>query len=86
MNAYNLVDKAAMYGLKCVQIADNFSLLHHSEKQLFDLYQYATQKKVSIETGTRGLQKSNILRYLDISQILQSPILRVVIDAFDFEP
>jgi sugar phosphate isomerase/epimerase len=81
-----LIDKAALQGVKLVQIADNMPLETLRSKQIDDLKQYAAEKNVAIEMGGRGLTPGHTLKCLEIAQKLDSPILRMVIDSVRFEP
>lgn len=86
LSAYDLVDKAGANGLKLVQIADNLPLEGKSADHLLDLKNYANSRGVSIELGSRGLTKEHTFRCLEAAEILQSPILRMVIDGPGYEP
>jgi sugar phosphate isomerase/epimerase len=82
----DLIDKAALQGVKLVQIADNMPLEVLRSDEITDLKQYASEKKVSIEMGGRGLTPGHTLKCLETAQKLDSPILRMVIDSVRFEP
>jgi len=86
MSALDLVDKAADFGLKVVQIADNLPLENLTETELERLIDHAFEKGVSIEMGGRGLTPEHTLRCLKVAEKLNSPILRMVIDGAGFEP
>jgi hypothetical protein len=86
LSAFGLVDKTFTSGLNLVQIADNLPLEKLSDNQLQDLLTYATQKKVGIEMGGRGMTPEHIFQCLKAAEILKSPILRMVIDGQNFEP
>lgn len=86
MSASDLVDSAAAFGLKLVQIADNLPLENFTEDELEKLRQYAFKKGVSIEMGARGLTPEHTLQCLNVAYKLKSPILRMVIDGIGFEP
>jgi 3-oxoisoapionate decarboxylase len=86
LTAYGLTDKAARSGLKVVQIADNLPLENWPVIQLNDLINYASGKNVRIEMGGRGLTPEHTMKCLEAAAILQSPILRMVIDSAGFEP
>lgn len=86
MNAYEFLNFAHDLGFTLVQIDDNLPLHHFSGKEIVDLKKYAYSMDVSFEVGTRGLTPDNLKRYLDIAEILDSPILRIVIDQVGFEP
>ncbi|HEY9075729.1 MAG TPA: TIM barrel protein [Anaerolineaceae bacterium] len=82
----DLLDRAAILGVKVLQVADNLPLhcLPAEEKVAFS--QKAKDLGVQLEVGTRGIQEENLERYLALALQLGSPILRVVIDAPGFRP
>jgi sugar phosphate isomerase/epimerase len=86
MKASDLVDKAASFGLGLVQIADNLPLETLSAEHLFDLFNYAKNKNISIEMGARGLTPEHTFLCLQTAIAVHSPILRMVIDGAGFEP
>jgi sugar phosphate isomerase/epimerase len=86
MDSMGLLNEAARYGIKCIQIADNLPLHILTEDQRNILKKKANDQGITIEVGTRGIQPENIEVYLDIANFFDSPILRVVIDAADFTP
>ena len=86
LNVFDLLAKADAAGVKCVQIADNLPLHVFSEPELDKLIQTAQQKNISLEVGTRGLTPENIENYLNIAKKLQSPFLRMVVDAPGYYP
>jgi 3-oxoisoapionate decarboxylase len=86
MSLFQLVDKAHQFRLKVIQIADNRPLHLFSENELIHLLDYTTEKGISIEVGTRGLSIDNVNTYIKIAKILQSDILRIVIDGPDYAP
>ncbi|NEW81146.1 MAG: sugar phosphate isomerase/epimerase [Mariniphaga sp.] len=86
MSASDLVDRAASFGLKLVQIADNLPLENFTDAELENLRQYAFNKGISIEMGGRCLTTEHTLKCLKAAEKLHSPILRMVIDGAGFEP
>lgn len=86
MTPFHLLEKATELGVSCVQIADNLPLHLLKPSELTKLEEQADSRHIGIEIGTRGLQPDNFYRYLDIASQFQSPILRIVIDAVNFEP
>lgn len=86
LSAFDLVDKACNEGLKLVQIADNMPLESWPDEQLLDLLNYASIRQVAIETGSRGLTAEHTFKCLQTAEMLNSPILRMVIDAAAYEP
>ena len=69
-----------------VQIADNLPLETMSQSELTNLRKYAAEKEVEIEMGGRGLTPEHTIKCLEAAKILDSPILRMVIDGAGYEP
>jgi 3-oxoisoapionate decarboxylase len=86
LSAYDLVDKAFKFGLGVVQIADNLPLESWSTQQLSALSVYAHERQVRIEMGGKGLAYQRTMRCLETAKILDSSILRMVIDGPGYEP
>jgi sugar phosphate isomerase/epimerase len=86
LTANGLIDKAAASDLKLVQIADNLPLEKMREDELIDLRKYGAAKGVEIEMGGRGLTTDHTIKCLESARILNSPILRMVIDGTGYEP
>jgi sugar phosphate isomerase/epimerase len=86
LTAYDLIDKAANAGLELVQIANNLPLEMLTVNELNNLHRYAGAKNISIEMGGRGLTPEHTMKCLQAAERLNSPILRMVIDALGFEP
>jgi len=81
-----LIEKASAFEINLVQIADNLPLEQMHEDELKLLAGYSTEKGIRIEMGGRGLTPGHIMECLNAAAILNSPILRMVIDATGFEP
>jgi sugar phosphate isomerase/epimerase len=86
LSANDLVDKAAASGLMLVQIADNLPLEKMNRNELTILKNYSAGKGVEIEMGGRGLIPEHTVKCLEAARSLNSPILRMVIDGFGYEP
>jgi sugar phosphate isomerase/epimerase len=86
LSAYDLVDKAFKFGLGVVQIADNLPLESWSTQQLSALSVYAHDRQVRIEMGGKGMTHEHTMRCLETAKILDSSILRMVIDGPGYEP
>ena len=86
LKAEDIIDKAHDAGMGLVQIADNLPLERWPAEQLKVLHEYAEQKNVRIEMGGRGMMPDHVLSCLMAAEILDSPILRMVIDGHNFEP
>lgn len=81
-----LIDKAVEAGLQVVQFADNIPLHLISKNELDKLAAYSQSCGIGIEVGSRGLVTEDVLNYLKIASILNSPILRIVIDRVNYAP
>lgn len=86
MSACSLISKAADMKVDCVQLADNLPLTDLDAGELAKIRSYARQHNVGIEIGGRGLTGENLSRYIDLAVFFESPILRMVIDAIDYQP
>ena len=86
LTPFQLIDKAHFHNLKVVQIADNSPLHILSDNELAHLLDYASERNIDLEVGTRGLKIENVIRYIAVASKLKSKILRIVIDEPGFEP
>lgn len=86
LSANDLIDRAAASGLSLVQIADNLPLELLKESELIDLRKYGEARGVKIEMGGRSLTPEHTMKCLKAAELLNSPILRMVIDGAGFEP
>jgi len=78
MTALQLLEKAAEYKVDLVQIAENLPLENLTRNELEDVKDFAVANGISIEAGTKGIEKAHLLKLLEIASYLQSPILRVL--------
>lgn len=86
MNLKELIDKAADLNVSVVQIGDNYPLHMRAETELSKIALYAAEKNIELEVGTRGCSLENLEKYIHISEILSSKLLRVVLDSKDDKP
>lgn len=86
LSAAGLIGKAADSGWDLVQIADNLPLEKLPDEEITALAEYARGRKVDIEMGSRGLDPEHTLRCLDVAVLLDSPLLRMVIDSPGYTP
>jgi sugar phosphate isomerase/epimerase len=86
LTTLDLIEKASEQSAKIVQFADNVPLDTFSKEKLAVLVRKAKKKSIKIETGARGLSSKRLEQYIGIAQILQSEILRFVIDENDYQP
>lgn len=76
---YDLFKKAAEYEAEIVQLCDNIPLHNYSTEELQALKLKADILGLSIEIGTRGIEAEHLKKYLEIAEIFQSPIVRVIL-------
>ncbi|CAN5143565.1 sugar phosphate isomerase/epimerase [soil metagenome] len=86
LNLGGLLQKCSDYGINCLQVADNITLETLDKNSLSRIKHIADDKKVSIEVGMRGLTLERGIKYLELAEYLESPILRAVFDAPGFKP
>jgi sugar phosphate isomerase/epimerase len=80
LDACGLIQRAASLGLSLVQIADNIPLERCTEGELRTIRAAAGDAGVSLELGTRGIQPDHLRRFLELCNLFESSILRVIID------
>jgi sugar phosphate isomerase/epimerase len=85
-SVYDLIDKANSLGITLVQVADNLPLEKLDIDEIKNIFAYAVERKVTLEFGSRGLTVEHTIKCLETAKLLNSPILRMVIDSKDFEP
>jgi len=81
-----LVHTAAELGVDCLQIADNLPLHELDQKRLVSLKILAGELGITLEVGARGMSPEQLDRYIRIAALLDSTILRFVIDGPGFTP
>lgn len=86
LTAFDLVDKAVELQVDVLQIADNYPLNKLSGSDLKSLSEYAKNNSITLEVGTRGIETDNLLKYIEIAEVLNSKLLRVVIDTVSHHP
>jgi 3-oxoisoapionate decarboxylase len=86
MTPFDLVDQAAAHGVGLVQIADNLPIEGLSTAERQRLLAHATDRKVEIELGTRGISQEHLESYLELARSLSSTLLRVVMDTKTHHP
>ncbi len=86
MTIYQLIDKAAEFGVQIVQVADNLPLHRFSKTDLLKIKDYADDLGIKIEVGAKKLTVENLEKYIETAVFFESPILRFVIDGEDFQP
>jgi sugar phosphate isomerase/epimerase len=83
MSVAGFLDFAKELGLDLVQVADNLPLHSLSTSEFARFQQHAFDLGIDIEVGTRGIARDHLRTYLDIARVLDSPILRIVVDTPD---
>lgn len=86
LTAFDLLFTASRLGVKWVQFADNLPLASLSSQDLSEIAALARQLNIRVEVGTRGIGPDHLSRYLDLSRMFNSPILRVVVDSANYHP
>ncbi|MGQ9502647.1 MAG: sugar phosphate isomerase/epimerase family protein [Anaerolineae bacterium] len=86
LGVMGLLNKALDLGVRLIQVADNLPLDRVPLEELDAFQACAVQRSVNIEVGTRGIAPDHLLRYLELAQRFDSPIVRVVIDTPDHHP
>jgi len=86
LDAFGLLQKAVALNVPVVQIADNLPLACLSEADLRGLKAAADEQGVQIEVGTAGIDRDQLLNYLEIARTVGSPIVRTLLDSKDRHP
>lgn len=86
LNIFGLLDKTQKCGVKLVQICDNLPLHTLPYEILQEFKDRSSKLGITIEVGTRGLKPAILEKYLSLTVLLKSRILRIVIDLLDYEP
>lgn len=79
----DLLYKAADLNVSLVQYADNMPLHQLQNTDVDHLAHEAQQLGIEIELGVQGLEPQQLLRYLELAQTLQAPLVRLALDAQD---
>lgn len=86
MSIIEFLDRAHALGAGCVQIGDNLPIHILSDAELQDACEHASAAGLEIELGIRGLTIERVEQYLDLALLFKARLLRVVIDAPEYEP
>lgn len=81
LSALGVLETANALDVRVVQIADNMPLDEMSEDALDRLRDRARQLDIELEVGTRGLEPSRLLSYLDIALRLGARLVRTLMPA-----
>jgi len=80
-----LLEKTKGYGISVLQIADNPALHLMTENELEEIKRTADSNKITIEVGTRGIEPSHLMKYLNIAKKLHSSIVRSITHKVDHD-
>lgn len=86
IGAHDLLERAALLGVKVVQFCDNLPLVNLSRPELETLSRRAHELDLEIELGTRGLEEKNLRANLELARHFGCKFLRLVIDSPGNEP
>jgi sugar phosphate isomerase/epimerase len=78
---HDILDVAARYGVQVLQICDNYPLNQLSDVELSTILKDATDKGISLEVGTKGVNPAILKEYLIIAKKLNAKILRTMVYA-----
>jgi sugar phosphate isomerase/epimerase len=82
----DMVNKAHELGLSVFQICDYPPIQTMTDTELAELRDVAESSGVQLELGTRGIQTSHLMNYLDIAQKLGSTFVRTMLHTADNKP
>jgi sugar phosphate isomerase/epimerase len=80
LDAVGLLEKAKSLDVDLVQICDNYPLHARSADELDQIARTAQELGISVEVGTRGVEPSHLLRYLEIATRLRATSVRTIVD------
>jgi sugar phosphate isomerase/epimerase len=87
LTARGLIERALQLGVRVVQFADNLPLAKQPRKELDALIASASEQRMELELGTRGIGDStNLFEHLELARRVGAPFLRVVVDSHGHEP
>ncbi len=81
-----LLDRAVALGVRTVQIADYMPLHLLSDAEVDALRRQADERRLEIELGTAGIERVQLIRYLDLAVRLRAKLLRTVTDTATHRP
>jgi sugar phosphate isomerase/epimerase len=82
----DLLDKAAALNVSVVQIADNLPLHKLDPQQLRDIRDQAAGTGIKLEIGTRGVEPTHLLLYLDLALELDAALVRTLTHTAESQP
>ena len=85
LNAEGLIERAKGLGVDVVQIADNLPLREKQDAVIRKLAKKSSKNGISLELGTWNIESSNMLRYLEVSKIVDSDLVRTITEMSEVE-
>jgi 3-oxoisoapionate decarboxylase len=82
----DMVKKTRELGLSVFQICDYAPIQAMSDAQLAEVRDVAKTSGIQLELGTRGIQKTHLMSYLDTASKLGSTFLRTMLHTPDHKP
>jgi 3-oxoisoapionate decarboxylase len=79
LEVIGLLDEAVEVKVAVVQIADNLPLHELPEPELDRLRDAASERRITLEAGTRGLDPEHLARYATIAHRIGARLLRTVL-------
>ncbi|MBM3767955.1 MAG: sugar phosphate isomerase/epimerase [Acidobacteria bacterium] len=86
LSPVGLLDLAVRHGVSIVQIADNMPLHEKSDAELSELSREAAARGIELEGGTRGIEPSHLMRYLDVCRAIGARKLRTLLHTATVKP
>ncbi len=79
MTIFDFLEEASRLNFKAVQLCENFDYKNYSKEKLKTINRIANELGLIIELGLSGLSKDNLLKHLEIANLLSSNFIRVVL-------
>lgn len=83
LRAAGIFELSRNLGVEVVQLADKPYLHEMSREELLRLDSAAKRNNLEIEVGTRGIEPSHLMTYLDIANVFHSTLVRTVTHQID---
>jgi len=81
-----LIEKAQELQVNCVQFSHNMPLDSYSDEELDHIRDYAVAHGIMLENGMRCMTPERLHRYIQISDRMHIPLLRIITDGAGYEP
>ncbi len=78
LTALELLEKTRSLGLDLLQIAENLPLENLPWETVVKLKRLAGESGINLEVGTCGTNPGHLVKFLEISRFLKSPVLRTL--------